>query len=75
MITLTKTVKDLHGKNFKTPKKKKKKKLRMPKDGRLSHAYESVCLILLKIAILPKTTYMFNITPSKFKTILNRLSK
>jgi hypothetical protein len=63
-MTLTKEVKDLYDKNFKTLKKEIKKDLRRWKDfpcswiGRIN---------IVKMPILPKATYRFNAIPSKFQ--------
>jgi hypothetical protein len=62
-VTLTKQVKDLHDKDFKSVKKEIKEDLRRWKDllcswiGRIN---------IVKIAILPKAIYIFNASPSKF---------
>jgi hypothetical protein len=55
-VTLTKQVKDLYDKNFKSLKKEIEKS----EDGKISHAHGSVGLTV-KIAILPQSIYRFKL--------------
>ena len=61
-VTLTKQVKDLYDKNFKSFKKKIKQDTRNYKDLPCSLVGE---IKIVKMAILPKANYSFNAMPIK----------
>jgi hypothetical protein len=62
-VTLTKQMKDLYDKNFKSLKKEIEEDLRIWKD--LSCSWIGM-INIVKMAILPKTIYRFNGIPIKF---------
>jgi hypothetical protein len=61
-VTLTKEVKDLYDKNFKSLKKEIEENLRKWKNF--------PCSWIVKMAILPKTFYRYNVIPIKITTHL-----
>ena len=66
-MTLTKEVKDLYDKNFKSLKKK----LKISEDGKISHAHRLAGVNIVKMTILLKAIYRFNGIPIKIPIQLN----
>ena len=64
-VTLTKEVKDLFNKNFKTLKKETERETRRWKD---LPCFWIRSIIIIKIAILPQAIYRFNAIPIKITT-------